>query len=215
MFQAPVPAPDALPSRRTLLRSTVMALATAAALLITVVLPAEYGIDPIGVGQVLGLKRMGEIKVALALEAELDAAADGAALAAEEEAAENFADSSQDAPAEAASDEGADNLEMAELVLRPDEGREIKLAMREGASIRYEWWTVGGVLNFDIHGDPLNPPSGFYHGYGRGQGQSSDEGVLTAAFDGLHGWFWRNRTDEVVTVTLRVEGDFQELREIE
>ncbi|MCZ6777633.1 MAG: transmembrane anchor protein [Acidobacteria bacterium] len=214
MFQAPAPPPDALPAPRALRRSTIIALCTATALLITVVLPAEYGVDPTGVGQLLGLKRMGEIKVALALEAEADAAADAAALAAEEVAAATFAASSESAPTEAASDEGGGTLEMAEIVLQPDEGKEIKLVMREGASIRYEWWTIGGVVNFETHADPPVAQAGSYHSYSKGQDQTSDEGVLTAAFDGLHGWSWRNRTKEVVTVTLRVEGDFQELREI-
>jgi hypothetical protein len=62
-------APGELPSSRTLLRSTLLALAVAAALLVTVVLPAEYAIDPTGIGRVLGLTRMGEIKVSLAREA--------------------------------------------------------------------------------------------------------------------------------------------------
>ncbi len=214
MFKAPTPGPDSLPATSTLLRSTVIALAIAAVLLIAVVLPAEYGVDPTGVGQVLGLKRMGEIKVALALEAELDAAADAAALAAEELASDAFAASADAQPAEATSDGRAANLQMAEIVLLPDEGKEIKLVMREGASIQYEWWTLGGVVNFDTHGEPPNPPAGFSHSYSRGQDRASDEGVLIAAFDGLHGWFWRNRTREAVTVALRVEGDFQELREI-
>lgn len=214
MFKAPIPGPDALPASSTLLRSTMIAFATAAVLLVTVVAPAEYGVDPTGLGQLLGLKRMGEIKVALALEVEADAAADAAALAAEEEAAEAFTASSGGPPATAQVGGDAGNLEMAELVLQPDEGKEIKLVMTEGGSVRYEWWTIGGVVNFDTHGDPVNAPAGFYHGYGKGQGRDSDEGVLIAAFDGLHGWFWRNRTKEVVIITLRVEGDFQELREI-
>lgn len=69
-----------LPSTRALLRSTVIALAVAGALLVTVVLPAEYGIDPTRIGRVLGLTQMGEIKVRLAREAAEDAAADAAAL---------------------------------------------------------------------------------------------------------------------------------------
>ena len=78
---APVlpPAEPASPGR--LLRSTLIALAVAALLLTTVVLPAEYGIDPTGVGRVLGLTRMGEIKTRLAKEAAADAAADAAAAA--------------------------------------------------------------------------------------------------------------------------------------
>lgn len=30
--------------------------------------------------------------------------------------------------------------------------------------------------------------------------------------DSAHGWFWRNRGTEVVTVTLRTSGDYQELK---
>ncbi|NOT09175.1 MAG: hypothetical protein HOP28_13330 [Gemmatimonadales bacterium] len=66
-------------SPRRLLRSTLIALAVAVLLLITVVLPAEYGIDPTGVGRIIGLTRMGEIKTRLAKEAAADAAADAVA----------------------------------------------------------------------------------------------------------------------------------------
>lgn len=72
------------PDSRRLLRSTAVAAAIAVVLLITVVLPAEYGIDPTRVGRVLGLTQMGEIKVRLAREAAADQAADDSA--AEEEA---------------------------------------------------------------------------------------------------------------------------------
>lgn len=78
MSVPPVPVlPPASPGR--LLRSTMIALAVAGLLLVTVVLPAEYGIDPTGVGRVLGLTRMGEIKTRLAKEAAADAAADAKA----------------------------------------------------------------------------------------------------------------------------------------
>ena len=122
MFQAPAPPPDTLPSPRQLLRSTVVALVVAGVLLVTVVLPAEYGVDPTGIGQVIGLKRMGEIKVALALEAEADAAADAAALAAEEEDAANFTAAAQaDSTPEGAIEERGAKLEMIEISLQPDE----------------------------------------------------------------------------------------------
>jgi hypothetical protein len=68
-------------SPRRLVRSTLIALGVALLLLFTTVLPAEYGIDPTGVGRILGLTRMGEIKTRLAKEAAADAAADAAAAA--------------------------------------------------------------------------------------------------------------------------------------
>jgi hypothetical protein len=214
LFNAPTPPPDALPSRGQLFRSTLIALGVAAVLLVTVVLPAEYGVDPTGVGDVLGLKRMGEIKVALALEAEADAAADAAAEEAAVAAAAEREVEAGGSAAEPSPGQPAGNLEMAEITLEPGQGRELKLVMKEGGSVRYEWWTVGGVVSFNTHGEPPDAPGGSAHSYGRGQDRASDEGVLTAAFDGLHGWFWRNRTQEPVTVTLRVQGDFQELKEI-
>ena len=55
------PPPNVLPSSRTLLRSTLLALAVAIALLVTTVLPAEFGVDPTGVGRVLGLTEMGKM----------------------------------------------------------------------------------------------------------------------------------------------------------
>ena len=72
MYNANKPNPEELPSSRQLIRSTIAALGVAIVLLVTVVLPAEYGIDPTRIGGVLGLTDMGEIKTQLAEEAEAD-----------------------------------------------------------------------------------------------------------------------------------------------
>jgi hypothetical protein len=64
------------PSPRALLYATIAALVVAILLFVAVVLPAEYGVDPTGIGRPLGLTRMGEIKRAAAEAAEMvDAAA--------------------------------------------------------------------------------------------------------------------------------------------
>ena len=74
------PPPDALaPTSRQLIRSTLLAVVVAALLLVTCVLPAEYGVDPTGVGRLLGLTQMGEVKMALAEEAANNAAAEASA----------------------------------------------------------------------------------------------------------------------------------------
>jgi hypothetical protein len=196
--------PGNAPTRRALLRSTAIALLVALALLVTVVLPAEYGVDPTGVGKLLGLKEMGEIKVQLAREAE---AADSAVAA---------ANANADAPAPAlpqvAAPTGAAQAaksEITEITLAPAEGKEIKLAMRKGAVVAYSWKTDRGVVNYDTHADA---PGIDYHGYDKGKSVASKDGTLTAAFDGMHGWFWRNRTSEPITVTLSTRGDYAELK---
>lgn len=207
-----------LPSSRSLLRSTAIAVAVAALLLVTVVLPAEYGADPTGIGRVLGLTRMGEIKMQLAKEAAADAAADSAggtpaaaiAVAPPPPASEVAA-----VPPPATATSPVAKSEEVQVILRPGESNEVKLAMSKGARVSYKWSTDRGVVNYDTHADRKEPPAIKYHGYGKGQGKPSDEGVLVAAFDGMHGWFWRNRTNEVVTVTLRATGDFRELKRMQ
>ena len=68
MYNTDLPNRAELPSTGKLLRSTVIAALVAGGLLITTVLPAEYGIDLTGVGGALGLTQMGEIKAALTAE---------------------------------------------------------------------------------------------------------------------------------------------------
>ena len=82
MYNTDLPTRAELPTSAQLIRSTVIAAVSAVVLLLTVVLPAEYAIDPTGIGRVLGLTEMGEIKARLAQEAAEDAAAKGAAPAA-------------------------------------------------------------------------------------------------------------------------------------
>lgn len=51
-----------IPTSRRLLKSVIVAIVTAAAILVTIILPAERAIDPTGIGRLLGLTEMGEIK---------------------------------------------------------------------------------------------------------------------------------------------------------
>jgi hypothetical protein len=206
MYNAEVPPRHELPSSSALLRSTLIAAAVAAVLLVTVVLPAEYGVDPTGVGRVIGLTQMGEIKMELAREA---AAADAAAP--ETPVAASPAPGAGAAPEPAAGGSAAGSSDELSITLEPGQGREIKLEMREGARVEYTWVVDGGVVNYDTHGDR---PGLSYHGYAKGTARASDEGVLVAAFDGMHGWFWRNRGRTPVTVRLRTSGEYVNLHEV-
>ena len=72
MFNSQRPSSSDLPTNRQLVKATAFALVTATVLLVTVVLPAEYAIDPTGAGRLLGYSEMGEIKQQLAAEAAAD-----------------------------------------------------------------------------------------------------------------------------------------------
>ncbi len=198
-----------LPSATKLIKSTVVAIVLAAIILVTAVLPAEYGIDPTGVGNILGLTKMGEIKVSLAQEAAAETA-NTTAKAMKTEAkkiAESVAKAIENAvEAQPKKSVKSDSIT---LSLKPDQGREVKVKMVKGGKVSYKWTTSNGLANFDIHGDSAKHQINYFN-YSKGSAESSD-GVLEAEFDGKHGWFWRNRTGKPMTITLEVEGEFTEM----
>lgn len=212
MYNTDLPTRAELPGTSQLLRSTVVAILIAAGLLITTILPAEYGIDPTGVGRALGLTRMGEIKVSLASEA--NAAEIPSVKAAPLITPVVQAREVTKVAADAAKGPAAAQQHTMTVKLQPGQGAEIKLAMEKGASVRYEWRSAGGPVNYDTHGDPVSAPKGFYHGYGKGKGETVDAGALQAAFDGKHGWFWRNRSMAEVTITLQTSGDYAKIERV-
>ncbi len=203
MYNANFPHKSELPSTAKLIKSTIVAALSALVILVTVVMPAEYGIDPTGIGNLLGLKKMGEIKVSLAREAAAGqvplAAAAGQPAAADMRMA---VASIQEEPKSAAARVRTDEMQ---VTLVPNQGTEIKVELAKGKQVKYSWVSSGGRANYDVHGDSKKLGID-YHGYSKGSEQKS-AGVLKAAFDGNHGWFWRNRTGSAITVTLKVTGE--------
>jgi len=188
MFNTQKPSENDLPSSSQLLKSTIIALVVAGALLLCVVIPAEYGKDPTGVGELLGLKKMGEIKTRLK---------------------QDFLKENIGAKDElmVESETGKENQDVMEFVIAPDEAIEIKLEMKKGSIAKYNWTTKNGGLNYNLHGDG-HKGSQKSISYKKGRMTSSDSGEFKSEFDGYHGWFWRNRNNESVTVTLETIGDY-------
>lgn len=210
MYNTDLPNRADLPGTAQLLRSTLIAAAAAGLLLTAVILPAEYAVDPTGIGRALGLTQMGEIKRQLAME--------NARLSEQENTAISEAASAPDrAPATPSTAAETTEARMPEpaaeaprtdttvFTLKPGEATEIKLKMAKDAVVTYTWSVDGGVVNYDTHADNASID---YHGYGKGKAVNADNGELKAAFDGHHGWFWRNRGNNPVTVTLLTTGAY-------
>ena len=217
MYNNTIPDAAELPSARKLLRSTLIALAVAGALLVTVMLPAEYAVDPTGIGRMLGLTQMGEIKAQLAEEAAADVPPDAtrqdgraAAIAKPLPALKPSEPTASARPAQDVATPAQVWQDEMQVVLQPGEGAEIKLVMKAGAKAEFSWTVQGGTVNFDTHGDG----GGKSTSYEKGRTVSADKGVLVAAFDGNHGWFWRNRGDAPVTVAVRVRGEYQDIKRL-
>ncbi len=176
-----------------LVRATLLAAAIAALLLVLVVLPAEYGIDPTGVGRATGLYRAPAAEAAPLPDSA--SSADGAP--------GTSAGSLFKSPAPFRSDEMS-------ITLEPGEGAEIKAEMHAGERLVFSWTAAGGGVDVDMHGEAVDKVGGD-RSYWTGEFQTSGHGALEAPMAGNHGWFWQNLNDGPVTVTVKTSGFYRRL----
>ena len=197
MHNTPKPKLEDLPTKAQLRRSSIIAGIGSVFIGVAVYMPAELGQDPTGVGSLLGLTEMGEIKQQLKAEAEADAELHGG---------DQSSSLMNDilglfVSAAHAQEAWQDTIK---FTLEPGEYTEMKATMEEGATLFYEWTSEGGRINFDLHAHA----GGQDVTYEKGRGQTEGAGTFETPFAGDHGWFWRNRDDEAVTVTLQLRGDY-------
>ncbi len=188
MSETPASAPIAavtVPSKGTLAKATAVALVVAAIILVTIVLPAEYGIDPLGAGAATGLISLSQTQP----------------------------------PPIVASESGpvrpqpADyKVDTRQFSLEPYGGYvEYKYQLEPGATLLYTWKATGEV-NFDFHTEPAGLPPGASESFERGTA-SEGHGSYTAPYAGIHGWFWENDEEAVVTVTVTTAGFYSAAKE--
>lgn len=162
------------------------ALLAAGLVLVMFILPAEYGVDPLGTGARFGLVELG--LTGQRVEA-LDAAAS----------------SGTAGQPIMASQDRAFQQETIEFTVAAREGMEYKYRLDKGEALLYSWKATGPV-NYEAHAEPDGAPRGYAQSYEKGSATSQASGTLTAPFSGIHGWFWENTSDQQITVTLTAAG---------
>lgn len=220
MYNSDIPTRAELPTTAQLIKSTILAVVAAAVILVTIVLPAEHAIDPTGIGRVLKLTQMGEIREQLGAEAAADRMKDqNSPLAPRSSLIDRIFADLLIGSAHAA--ERGKSILLAQaltrndetvIILEPTKGVEWKMTMAQGTLVQYAWSVVGGVVNYDMHG---TPKGGKETSYKTARGIAADQGTLTAGFDGTHGWFFRNRGTQPVTITLRTSGAYADLKRVQ
>jgi len=178
------------PAPRRLFKATLVALVLAAVVLVTAVLPAEYGIDPLGLGEATGL---------------MDLFAAGG---------------SEEAAAPATVTPGLTGpvfprpydwrVDTREFTIPPGTGMEFKYELDRGSTILYSWKATNFV-NYDFHTEPEGKPVSASDSFDKGE-SSQRRGAYTAPYDGIHGWYWENGTNRDITVTLQTAGFYEEGR---
>jgi len=109
-------------SSTTLVKASISATVIAAVALVTFILPAEYNIDPTGVGQKLGLTTLAQ-----AAEAEGVVSTQGLG------------------------EKNSQEFQTIEVVVPAGRGVEYKFAMPQYAKMTYEWLTDGDALYFESY----------------------------------------------------------------
>ena len=178
--------PQHVPSAARLAKTSGAALLAAAVVLVTVVLPAEYGIDPLGAGKALGIASMSQVTVEAVPPPPVGAA---------------FAPVQQGA---VALYPGEFKVDSREFVLGPYEYIEYKYHLAKDASMFFSWNASGDVIH-DFHGDPDGAPASAAQSYDKNPRRKAD-GSFTAPFSGIHGWFWENPGADSITVKVTTAG---------
>jgi len=162
-----------------------IALLVAGLLLVTVILPAEFAVDPLGIGAKLGLMELGAVgRQVEALNASTAAGTSQAALVVPQEKPFNH--------------------ETVTFELKPGGSIEYKYRLDKGEALLYSW-SAPAPVNFEFHAEPDGAPRGYAQTYEKSTAAAAS-GTLTAPFPGIHGWYWENPTERPVTVTLTSSG---------
>jgi hypothetical protein len=178
------------PSKSRIAKATGIALLVALVLLFTAVLPAEYAFDPLKTGAALGLTGISQAQVK-----EVKGAVPTAA------------------PGQTGvytSQPRIYKVDSEDFQLRPDEGMEMKYHMQKGAGMLYGW-KANGKLTFEFHGEPDQKPNkDYFESYELDDkvGREASYGSFTAPSTGIHGWFFKNKTDKEIMFHLTVAGFF-------
>jgi hypothetical protein len=209
------------PSMAKIAKATVIAAAVAALILVVAVLPAEYGIDPLGTGKALGLMDLANATEKPAATPQTAALSPAPAPSDPPEPSGDAANSATIVPVLKPSPKPGDaptvtgtfieqpnryKIDSREIKLAPGEGMEIKYHMQKGAGLIYSWKATGKVV-FEFHGEPDQKPSGavedYYESYkNETAGGDSSNGTFIAPSTGIHGWFWDNESGGPITVNL-------------
>lgn len=197
------------PSGRNLLISVTVALVVAGIVLVAFILPAEYDVDPTGIGATLGIEGM---STAPTQTIEFVDTAGGNESVREIEIPDFGDPVPLPNPAVAQAEPGPPKTRTIEVSLPPEGETEVKTVLAEGKMIVFDWEVDDGIVYSDFHGHNPEFGSDFWVRYREDQrGAASGHGSLVAPFEGEHGWYWVNLSDHPVKVTLTVTGFFEDM----
>lgn len=173
-----------MPSRTRIAAATCVSFVVASLLLVAAVLPAEYGIDPLGTGRALGLLDL---------------------FAAKEDVVQPEPLDTGEPPPRVY------KTESTSFTLRPSQAFEYKYRLEKDRGMVYAWKATAKV-KYEFHGEPEDHRLKV-QSYEKQENDFSS-GTLTAPFTGIHGWYWENAGQRDLTITLTTAGFYTAANEL-
>jgi hypothetical protein len=175
-------------NQASLLKPTLASIILAIFVLILFILPAEYNVDPTGIGHKLGLTQL-----ATTAQAETTNQA---------KKNKTIGNQSQGPSTETVFEDTV------EVIVPAHKGIEYKFYLKEHQTMTYQWQTNGSELYLDLHGEPEGDTTGYYESYTIATATQMS-GQFTAPFAGIHGWYWKNTSDNDIKVNLTSKGPYK------
>jgi hypothetical protein len=194
------------PSAKKILISVVAALAGSAVVLVAIILPAEYNVDPTGIGSALGLTALNVPDKTVQFTEVV-----GGNEKYREVAIPDFGEPAPlPNPAVFQKQNSVAKAETKTITLKPGEQTEIKALLKAAQVVTFSWQADGGLVYVDFHGHEPGD-NDFWVRYEEQQSGTQGSGSLVAPFAGEHGWFYLNISEQPVTVKLNVNGYYEKL----
>jgi hypothetical protein len=193
-----------------LLKSLIIALIIGAIVLLTAVLPAEYGIDPVGTGKLFGFSKLYQGNEQIENN-EIYSSLNFKKIKMEK------LGSPQSVPKPSEADNSPPEVQYSvredtiEVIVPAKKGIEYKFKSLKYGRTKYEWSTDKGIVYIDFHGEVKQENSSknvFYESYTLAYSNNM-AGTLTAPFEGKHGWYFRNETNQDIVVAIRLNGQYE------
>lgn len=159
-------------NNHSLFKALIISVLVAVITLVLFILPAEYNIDPTGVGQKLGITVFNQTSNSTKQQLNPQ-----------------------------------DEQHTVSLIVPAGRGIEYKLAMNQFEKVSYQWITNNDSVYVDLHGEPEGDQTGYFESYSIAT-VNDMKGSFTAPFKGSHGWYWKNKSDQDITIQLTFNGDY-------
>lgn len=196
-------------NKKQIIKAVIFALLLSVLILVSAVLPAEYGIDPIGTGKLFGFS-----KLYVPVDADdglttitgktfplikMEKAGSGPEVKRPIEA-------NNPAPEK----QYAEREDTVEVIVPAGKGIEYKIYMLKYGKMKYEWTTNKGIVYFDFHGEVKQAKETndvYFESYTLAYSNNM-VGTFYAPYEGKHGWFFRNNEKTAITVTIKLKGQY-------